>query len=141
MFHIEDARTWDPTTVVAADLGITGPAQDSVGPATPPPARRCSWTSKKPPRAVWVPHGMMTGMTGSGKSGPAAVRPVDGDAAFPKCCNCCWSDFKGESAFAPLADLPHANGGVISNMARKRPQTRPVRGRAERGGCTAAADS
>lgn len=47
-------------------------------------------------------------------------------------------DFKGESAFAPLADLPHANGGVISNMAESAHKPTPPEDALNAGGAWAA---
>ena len=118
VFHIEDARTWDPNTVWS-QLTSASPDRLKIPLGRNPTTGKTVFLDlKEAAEGGMGPHGMMTGMTGSGKSetllqfalSMAMLHP-------PEMLQLLLGDFKGESAFAPLADLPHANGGVISNMA------------------------
>lgn len=64
------------------------------------------------------PHGSMVGQTGSGKSEHLISTVLALAAAHsPEMLRILLGDFKGESAFGPLEDLPHCDG-IISNLAK-----------------------
>jgi S-DNA-T family DNA segregation ATPase FtsK/SpoIIIE len=64
------------------------------------------------------PHGSMVGITGSGKSEHliSFVLALCGTHS-PEQLRILLGDFKGESAFGPLEDLPHCDG-IISNLSK-----------------------
>jgi S-DNA-T family DNA segregation ATPase FtsK/SpoIIIE len=117
LFAIDDARLWDPLTLWAQMTSMS-PKRLRV------PLGKNATTGK----VVWLdlkegaengqgPHGMMTGQTGSGKSETltefilalAMLHP-------PEMLQLLLGDFKGESAMAVLARLPHVQG-LVSNLA------------------------
>ncbi len=118
VFHIEDARTWDPTTVWSR-LTSASPDRLKIPLGRNPTTGKTVFLDlKEAAEGGMGPHGMMTGMTGSGKSETLLQFALSMAMLHsPEMLQLLLGDFKGESAFAPLADLPHANGGVISNMA------------------------
>ncbi len=65
------------------------------------------------------PHGSMVGQTGSGKSEHliSTVLALCATHSPPEQLRILLGDFKGESAFGPLEDLPHCDG-IISNLQK-----------------------
>jgi len=118
VFHIDDARTWDPNTLWSR-LTSSSPDRLKIPLGRNPTTGKTVFLDlKEAAEGGMGPHGMMTGMTGSGKSETLLQFALSMAMLHsPEMLQLLLGDFKGESAFAPLADLPHANGGVISNMA------------------------
>ena len=114
-YAIADPRTWEPT----------------IGWSRVSPAERLKVAVGKTPTGQVVfldlkegaengvgPHGSMTGQTGSGKSEHCISLVLGMAAKFPpEMVQLLLGDFKGESAFAGLEDLPHVQG-VVSNLEK-----------------------
>lgn len=118
VYNIEDARTWDPNTLWSR-LTSSSPDRLKVPLGRNPTTGKTVFLDLKEANEGGMgPHGMMTGMTGSGKSETLLQFALAlGMLHPPEMLQLLLGDFKGESAFAPLVDLPHAQSGVISNMA------------------------
>ena len=113
LFGIGDARMWDPRVgwgqLKPADRLRIPLGKDSTG--------HVVWLDlKEAGEGGQGPHGMLTGMTGSGKSKTqrelvlalAMLHP-------PEMCRLLLGDFKGEAEFAGLEALPHVVG-VVSDL-------------------------
>jgi S-DNA-T family DNA segregation ATPase FtsK/SpoIIIE len=112
---IFDARTWDPTlnwSQVTASERLRVPIGKSPGGQT-------VWLDiKEPAEGGMGPHGSMIGQTGSGKSEHLISFVLAMSSRFPpEMVQILLGDFKGESAFAGLENLPHVQG-IVSNLEK-----------------------
>ena len=117
LFGIEDARTWDPSTLWA-QMAWMSPSRLRVPLGKNPTTGKVVWLDLKQfADGGQGPHGMLTGFTGSGKS-ETLVSLVAALAMMhpPEMLQLLMGDFKGEATFLPLARLPH-NQGLVSNLA------------------------
>ena len=90
---------------------------------------RCTSTSRSPPSRAWVPHGLVIGATGSGKS--EFLRTLVLGLALthsPEQLNMVLVDFKGGATFAGMSAMPHVSA-VITNLAERAHPGRPHAGR------------
>ncbi|OBI24296.1 type VII secretion protein EccCb [Mycolicibacter sinensis] len=112
---IFDARTWDPTIA----WGQVTPAERLKIPIGKTPSGQVMYLDiKEGAENGDGPHGSMTGQTGSGKSEHLITCVLGWAAKFPpEMVQILLGDFKGESAFAGLEDLPHVQG-IVSNLEK-----------------------
>lgn len=117
LFGIEDARTWDPSTLWAQMTSMSsGRLRVPLG--KNPTTGKVVWLDLKQfAEGGQGPHGMMTGFTGSGKSESLTALVLALTMLHsPEMLGLVLGDFKGESAFTALAQLPHVLG-LVSNLA------------------------
>lgn len=112
---IFDARTWDPRLAWSQ---VT-PAERLRVPMGKSPGGQVTYLDIKEGAENGVgPHGSMTGQTGSGKSEHLRTLVLAWAARFPpETVQMLLGDFKGESAFAGLENLPHVQG-IVSNLEK-----------------------
>lgn len=114
-YGIADARTWDPTIGWSQVV----PAERLKVPIGKTPSGQVVLLDlKEGAENGFGPHGSMTGQTGSGKSEHCTSLVLGLAAKFPpEMVQMLLGDFKGESAFAGLEDLPHVQG-IVSNLEK-----------------------
>ncbi len=112
---IYDLRTWDPRL----NWNNLAPANRLRAPIGKALDGRVVYLDMKEGAEDGVgPHGSMVGQTGSGKSEHLISFVLALCAAHsPEQLRILLGDFKGESAFGPLEDLPHCDG-IISNLQK-----------------------
>lgn len=114
-FSIADARLWDPTLAWGQ---VTASERLRVPVGKKPNGELVYLDFKESAEDGMGPHGSMTGWTGSGKSEHCLALVLALAAKFPpEMVQIMLGDFKGESAFAGLEDLPHVVG-VVSNLEK-----------------------
>lgn len=118
LFHIEDARTWDPRSLWSY-MTSSSPNRLRIPLGRNPTTGSVVWLDlKEGAEQGQGPHGMMVGQTGSGKSETLAAFVLAMAVLHPpEMLQMLLADLKGESAFSPFANLPHVQGGVVSNLA------------------------
>lgn len=114
IYGIEDARIWNPEDLWDS---LTPASRLKIPLGKAVVGGKVVWLDLKQPAEGGVgPHGMVTGMTGSGKS--KLLRSVVLSLAMqhpPEALQILLGDFKGEAEFTGLENLPHTVG-VVSNL-------------------------
>lgn len=117
LFNIDDARLWDPLPLWA-QMTSMAPKRLRVPLGKNPTTGKVVWLDLKEGAENGVgPHGMITGITGSGKSETLTAFTLALAMLHPpEMLQLLLGDFKGESAFTAVARLPHVLG-LVSNLA------------------------